>query len=355
MVDSGLNEVLGGKMTIQFATRLYLLALTGAAVALVAACSGGTSNSNNVAAADLSRAIAAATSGAGGGPAVSGASGAPTDPCTKLTKADVQPFFTVPIATALPSVLNTATTKGCTWSAADGTVETSVALLVRTGGDASFEWTEATSGNPIKFSGVGDQAEHISGISDFVSIKGGVVCSITTLGRTHLAPLAGLTVDSRDLLSDSDATAVAQQFGTLCNKIYGSGNTTPTATASAADSGIESGAPSSSATSAVSIPAAGGTIAATNFPLPQGLDCTGKVTVMDGDTSCDLTIDSAAGAGIYAFYLSELPSSGYTINHEQTQATSDGTTASILFTGGGFSGLCTIGINGTDLMIDLRS
>jgi hypothetical protein len=355
MVNSGLNEVSGGEMTIRFIAKPYVLAAAGAAVAVLAACSGGTSSTNN-AAADLSRAIAAAASESGS-PAATGASGAPIDPCTKLTKADVQPLFTVPIATALPSVLNTATTKGCTWSAADGSAETSIALLVRTGGDASFEWTEATSGNPVKFSGVGDQAEHISGISDFVSIKSGVVCSITTLGRTHLAPLAGLTYNSQQLLSDTDATTAAQQFGTLCNKVYGSGNTTPTATASAADSGIGSGGPSdsSSATSAVSVPAAGGTIANTNFPLPQGLDCTGKVTVADGDTSCDLTIDASDGAGIYAFYLSELPTSGYTINHEQTQATSNGTAASILFNGGSFTGFCTIGINGTDLMIDLRS
>jgi hypothetical protein len=340
-------------MTIQFMTKLYVVAATGAAIAVLTGCSGGTPSGGNNAAAILSSAIAAAASasGSGGTPAASGASGAPIDPCTKLTKADVQPFFTVPIATALPSVLNTALTKGCTWSAADGSAETSVALLVRTGDDASTEWMEATTGNPVKFSGVGDQAEHIPGISDFVSIKAGVVCSITTLGRTHLAPLAGLTLDSQDLLSDADATTVAQQFGTLCNKIYGSGNTTPTATASAADS--DTGSPSP--TSSVSSPAAGGTIGTTTFPLPEGLDCTGKVTVADGDTSCDLTIDSSDGAGIYAFYLSVLPTRGYTINHEQSQVAGDGTIASILFNGGGFTGLCTVGINGTDLSIDLRS
>jgi hypothetical protein len=209
---------------------------------------------------------------------------------------------------------------------------------------------EATTGNPIKFSGVGDQGEHISGISDFVSIKSGVVCSLATLGRAHLAALASLPIDARDLFSDADATAAAQQFGTLCNKIYASGNTTPTATAPApADS---SSAPASST---VSIPPVGGTLGTTNFSLAAGLDCTGNGTAADTDTSCDLRIAATDGAGIYAFYLSVLPTDGYAINHEQTQTSGDGTIASILFAGNNFSGLCTIDINGTDLDIDLRS
>jgi hypothetical protein len=343
-------------MITRFPAKLPLLVIVGS-LALVTACSGGGSSNKSRGAAALSSAIAAGVSGAEAASSASvaaPAAGVAVDPCAKLTKADVQPFFTVPIATALPAPINTATTKGCTWSAADGSAETSVSMLVRTGDDASQLWSTANSGNPIRFSGVGDQAEHISGISDFVSIKGGVVCSMTTFGRAHLAPLAGLPVDSQQLLSDADATSVAQQFGTLCNKIYGSGNTTATATATP-----PAGPPSDSASASpsASIPAAGSTLGNTKLPLPAGLDCTGKVVTSSDGTSCDLTIGSGDGPSIYAFYLSELPTAGFAINHEQSQPQSSGggIIASILFTGNGFEGFCTIDIRGTDLDIDLAS
>jgi hypothetical protein len=210
----------------------------------------------------------------------------------------------------------------------------------------------ADSSSAVIFSGVGDQAEHIPGLSDFVSIKGSVVCSLTTVGRTHLAPLASLQRDTDQLLSDSDATAVAQQFGTLCNRIFGSGNTVPTATAAAP---TDDATDSSSPTASVSVPAAGGTLGTTKFPLPQGVDCTGKVTVTDEDSSCTVTIAAGDGASIYAFYLSVLAQNGYTINHQQTQASADGTIASILFSGGGFDAFSDVDIFNTMLTIDLRS
>ncbi len=326
-----------------------------AGLGVLTACGGGSSHHADKGAAALSNAAAAARSLAAGGASThastTGGSTTPIDPCKKLTKADVQPFFTVPIVTQLPTAFNSALTKGCEWATSSGgAIATSLDVVVRVGDDASQAWTMATSGPVIRFSGVGDAAEHVSGDSAFVSEKDGVVCAITTLGRTQLAPLASLTYNGNAELSDSDATAAAQQFGTLCNKIYGSGNTSPTATAAA-----PTGNSSTSASPNVSIPAISGTMPGTNFPLPDGVDCTGKVTVKDGDTSCSVSIDTSQGAGIYAFYLQQLPKQNYVISHMQSTPTANGTVALILFSGNGYVGTSDINLVGTTLTIDLYS
>lgn len=106
------------------------------------------------------------------------------DPCVVLTKADVQPFFSIPVITELPGPKEIGDT--CEFAGNDGALglATSLDINVRTGQDATDSWTQATApgGNDEMFSGVGDQAEHYPGSADFVSIKGDVACGLTTVG-----------------------------------------------------------------------------------------------------------------------------------------------------------------------------
>jgi uncharacterized protein YndB with AHSA1/START domain len=155
------------------------LALLGAVIAvplLAAACSTsavgtGSSNVPDLSQGPRGRRRRIARRDALGGRSLSG----PLDPCTLLTKADVQPFFSVPIVTELPGPVPGT----CEWAANDspGGVNTSLDVWVTTGQDALDTWTLASGPGPkTMFSGVGDQAEHYPNVPDFVSNKGGVTC-----------------------------------------------------------------------------------------------------------------------------------------------------------------------------------
>lgn len=326
-------------------------ALVGAFIAvplLAAACSTSAVGTGSGNVPDLSQGpgvVDTASPGATLRPA--GASSGPLDPCALLTKADVQPFFSVPIVTQLPQPIPGT----CEWAANDspGGVNTSLDVWVTTGQDALDSWTVASGPGPkTMFSGVGDQAEHYPNDPDFVSNKGDVTCKITTVGSAHLAGKMDYPVAA---IPDAAATQIAQAYGTLCNKIYGSGPTTPTLTAppiAASDAG------SAAPTAAVSIPTIGGTLGA-SFPLPQGLDCTGKTTTdSEGTITCDGTTTGDPMA-TYPFFLSVLPAQGYTISHEQEEVSNGKEIASILFGGNGAGGFSFISILGTSVTITLQA
>ena len=315
---------------------------------LAAACSTSTAGtgSNNVPGLSQGPGVVESTS-PGATLTAAGASAGSLDPCALLTKADVQPFFSVPIVTQLPGPVPGT----CEWAAnnSPGGVETSLDVWVMSGQDALDAWTMASLPGPkTMFSGVGDQAEHYPNDPDFVSNKGGVTCKITTVGYAHLA---GKMDYPAAAIPDAAATQIAQAYGTLCNKIYGSGPTTPTLTAppiAASDAG------SAAPTAAVSIPSIGGTLGA-SFPLPQGLDCTGKTTTDSGGTiTCDGTMTGDQMA-TYPFFLSVLPAQGYTISHEQEEVSNGKEIASILFGGNGAGGFSFISILGTHVSITIQA
>jgi hypothetical protein len=205
-------------------------------------------------------------------------------------------------------------------------LSTSLDINVRTGQDAIDGWSTAVgpTSTATMFSGVGDQAEHYPGAPDFVSIKGQILCGITSVGYLHLAGKMNYQPGS---MPDDAATQIAQQYGTLCNKIFGSGNATPTMIS---------------------------TLGA-NFPLPVGLDCAGVTsTDSEGTITCSAT-NVANPKSIYPFYLNVLPGSGYTINHESEETAQNGDeVASILFEGNGVGGFSTINVLGPRVTISLR-
>jgi len=323
-----------------------MIALTVA----LAACSGGGAGSPSSGGAGGSGTTQPTdASEAGSTPGATSAQAA-IDPCVKLTKADVQPFFSVPVVTQLPRPKAIGDT--CEWGGNDGNggIPTSLDVNVATGPDATSFWSQAdgpTSGYTM-FTGVGDQAAHLPGDPDFDSIKGQILCRIWTLGYPHLAGKMDYQPGS---MPDAAATQIAQQYGTLCNKIFGSGDMTPTMVASPAAQ--VSSAPSTPAPS-IAIVAKGSTLGP-DFPLPVGLDCAG-VTSTDskGAITCSAT-NVADPKSIYPFYVSFLPGAGYTINHESEEMANGAEIASILFEGPGAGGYSMISVYGPRVTITLEA
>ncbi len=285
-----------------------------------------------------------------------GATRAAIDPCKKLTIADVQPYFTVPIATELPSPLQSDTTKGCEWSAAaGGGLATTLDVLVIVGQDAQDRWDLANeTGHPEKLSGIGDESEHLAGQTDMWAMSGNganaVWCGVTTVGWKELAGHQELADPAN--IPDATATQIADQYGLLCNRIFGSGNTSPTMTAP-----VPTGAAAVVTASGPTVAAApaGGVMTGTNLPVPQGMDCSGTKTAKNttGGLECDQKVPDSSAA--YNFFLQALPKAGYAINSKHYAKGSDGrVVAGINFSGGQYPGFNFISIDGNDVDIILQ-
>ena len=329
-----------------------LAALVIAAALVASACSSATASIAgalaSAAAADASQDAAAPADAAADGSTAPGGTATAPDPCAVLTMAEVQPFFTVPLATQLKS----AVPGTCEWAAGDAPlgVPTSLDVMVLGGDDAAVRLQLATTDpTAVVFSGVGDRAQHASGTPDFLAFANGLACGITTFGWAHLV---GKADHDPGPIPDDQATAIAQDYGTLCNRIFGSGNTTPPLVAQApASPASASGSPAPS----IAIPAVGGTFGP-GFPLPAGVDCTGThlTTDIDGSPECE-TVTGGDPHAIYPFYLQTLPADGYTIHTERDGVADDGTEiASIMFGGNGVGDLSTVNLRGLNVSITLR-
>ena len=290
----------------------------------------------------------APTTPSGAAPSSAQATVVAIDPCQKLTKADVQPFFTVPVVTELPEVYDTATTKGCSFSVA-GAIATTLSIKVVVGDDAqTMQLLQTGDTQEVTFSGVGVTAQHPKGSTEFSAQEGTaadpVYCAVSTTGWKQLAgkkDLADVTA-----IPDATATTIAQQYGTLCNKLFGSGHATPTMTVAAP--------PASSTAPYTGVSLATAATIGAGFPVPRDLDCSGTNTTTDteGTVSCDTT--TTDGAAVYQYYLTTLPTRGYTLHHEGESGTGSQMLATLLFSGHGLAGFSAVAITGTHVSINLQ-
>lgn len=325
-----------------------LLIVVPALVAL-AAC-GGSPAPADAGVAELS-ALAAQDQQTAGDTDPTGPAAPLIDPCQALTKADVQPFFTAQIATALPALLNSATERSCEWAPTNKTSSLIVDYLVGDGAQTKVMMNQEPGGDAVSVPGIGDGASHPAhDPSMLFSHKGSgsstVVCTVTTTGRQF-----SLVPDPSATPTDDQATRIDQQYGTLCNKLYGSGNTTPTVPSVT----LSAAAPPPTLTGPVPFDS-GATMPGTGIPLPAGVDCSGDRTAKDSllGLSCGQPITDPLA--IYTFYLKALPAHGYTINSEQywPESGESAAHASLMFTDDA-DGLCFISIINGKLTISKQS
>lgn len=151
--------------------------------------------------------------------------------CKQLTKEQVQPL----LANAITDVKITAAgTDGegqqCVFSAPDGTG--AIDVLVLGGAEAQQAYAgalKAETHGPVAVPGVGDKASRDTGDGEIDSIKGDIYCSVS-LGSSGDMPGIGKleqAAGGTTHIAESAYAAMAAALGTLCNRIYGSGNTTP--------------------------------------------------------------------------------------------------------------------------------
>ena len=151
--------------------------------------------------------------------------------CNQLTKAQVQPLLANTITDVKVTAAGTdAEGQQCVFSAPDGTG--AIDVLVLSGTDAQQAYAgaiKAETHGPVSVPGVGDKASRDAGDGQIDSMKGDLYCAVS-LGSSGDMPGIGKleqAAGGTTHIAESAYAAMAAALGTLCNRIYGSGNTTP--------------------------------------------------------------------------------------------------------------------------------
>ncbi len=192
-----------------------------AAAFIVAGCSGSSGGSP---AAGSSSGPAA---GASVAPDASTGEGGATASCKQLTSAQVQPLLSDPIKNVTVSPFLTG--QQCRFDTGD--TSESLDVYVLGGSDGQAAYTEDVNGfaSPAPLPGIGDKAMWDSNneSSSFAALKGDVYCSVSVSAED--IPGVGALMDAANntlRIGDANYLVIANALATLCNRIYGSGNTT---------------------------------------------------------------------------------------------------------------------------------
>jgi hypothetical protein len=157
--------------------------------------------------------------------------------CEQLSVADVQPFYKSPVAKT--TVDQNSVVQGTSECFFKTTPQGSSLQIITTSSAALIAQDAMTAkhdGKPgVPLPGIGDKAIRQADDVWVFATQGGVFCAVQgnhaadSAQNAAALELRGLkTSDVRSgKIPDATAQALAEQLGTLCNKIFGSGNMTP--------------------------------------------------------------------------------------------------------------------------------
>jgi hypothetical protein len=196
------------------------------AAVVLAGCSGSSGGSGG--------SPAAGSSSDGGSSAAPGASVAPTGgtsaTCKQLTFDQVQPLLDAPITQVAVTAFGlSGTGQECRFEAADASVNVDVLVAGGSDGTAQYDSDVSEFASPAPLPGVGDKAMWDSNNESpaFAALKGDVYCSVDVSAED--VPGVGALMDAANNtnnIGDANYAILSAALATVCNRIYGSGNTT---------------------------------------------------------------------------------------------------------------------------------
>jgi len=189
---------------------------TGWFAAAVMACAMGCSSSSSPASGD---------GGTGGGEG----GGAPQVTCSQLKGADVQGLMTAAVAGVQVMPVGT-NSDGQQCILHDANSEQAIDVIVVPADDpyVGYDATKSTTTNPVAITGVGDEAFRATGDYDPVAKHGNVMCTVSTASEVQIPGVSALVMNGMSpTFTEKQNDIVAIALGTVCNRLFGTGNTTP--------------------------------------------------------------------------------------------------------------------------------
>ncbi|HEX4431746.1 MAG TPA: hypothetical protein VHZ96_20925 [Frankiaceae bacterium] len=162
----------------------------------------------------------------------------------------MQPLITIKVIGLKTTSLNfDGTGQQCEFDAkgTDATGAITVQVLPGSQGAQEYAKTVSEESKPVAVSGVGDKASRDTEDGGVTALKGDLFCSVTYASSDQIPGVGPLEEahGATNNIGENYYDTIAQAMGTLCNRIYGSGNTNPdlssllsaAATASPSDGG----------------------------------------------------------------------------------------------------------------------
>jgi hypothetical protein len=213
-------------------TRLALL--TATTLLLVGCKSGSSGNAASAVIPSSAPAVASASAPPSDSdasePPLPAASGHPAVTCQQLTFQQVQPFIGDKLTHVAVTFENLGDVTGqqCIFSGASDEHSIDIMVLKGSGAAAAYssEVADETDGQ-VDVPGVGDKASRDKGGGGLLALKGDVYCST---GVDNGLPAIGIlesAANGTTNIGEDYYQEAAIAVGTLCNRIFGSGNTTP--------------------------------------------------------------------------------------------------------------------------------
>lgn len=159
-----------------------------------------------------------------------GSTGGTAVTCNQLTNSDVQPLLVDPI---LNLTVTAAGVDGegqqCVFDTGDSAHAVDVLVLSGDMATTGYAQDVHEMTKPVSVPGIGEKASRDTNDSSVDAITGDIYCSVSLAasndvpGVAQLEDAAGGTAN----IGDRAEGIIAAALGTLCNRIYGGGNTTP--------------------------------------------------------------------------------------------------------------------------------
>lgn len=198
-----------------------------------------------IAAAFTLAACSASSGGTGGSPAAGSSSGvgssiAPdgsavptggtTATCKQLTLDEVQPLLDVPLKNVIVTAAGlSGAGQECRFVGDDQADYVDVVVIGGSDGSLEYDHDVSDFPSPAPLAGVGDKAmwDKANESSSFAALKGDLYCSVSA--EDENVPGVGALMDAANntlRIGDANWEIISAALATLCNRIYGSGNTT---------------------------------------------------------------------------------------------------------------------------------
>lgn len=149
--------------------------------------------------------------------------------CSQLKAADVQGLMTNPVVggAVVTTVGYDADGQQCVFGDADSTQAVDVIVVPANDPVAGYAASMQGTTNPVAVPGVGDAAFRPTGDIVPFAEHGGVLCTVSIADATQVPGVAALVVNGTLDLTEGQDAIIAAALGTVCNRIFGSGNVTP--------------------------------------------------------------------------------------------------------------------------------
>jgi len=155
--------------------------------------------------------------------------GTPKVTCNQLMPADIQGLMTATVAGDDVSVVGTdGDGQQCVFHDADNSGQ-AIDIIVVPSSDpiAGYDAAKTSATNPVAVNGVGDQAFRETGDFQPTAEHGALTCAVSVGEAIQIPGVDALVVNGTLDLTEAQDDILATALGTVCNRLFGTGNTTP--------------------------------------------------------------------------------------------------------------------------------